>query len=216
MSNHLIDVHILHMPNENQDWWKSCEASLGGHPINIHNCNGIEGHIGLARKLAYEKGSAPYVAFVDPDDIVLPGGFQACLDVIEQSPDVCGVYSMSEVFTYDKDVPRLLHPYRTWSLMEMRLNTVEIHQLTVMRREDVMEFNEQIFPDIPVSNVMHNTAMFLAMADKKPWKAVDYVGYRWRNHPEGAHIKLQDSLDDRSKIFAYMNDIYYKNITTLY
>jgi rRNA maturation protein Nop10 len=218
MLENLIDVHILHMPTENQEWWKLCEESLVDHPINIYHCEGVPGNPGEARVLAYKNGNAPYVSFVDPDDIVMPGAFQKCLDGIEQNPDVCGVYTLSEEIDKDgKQVLKVLHPYRPWSLFHMRMNIVEIHQIAVMRREDVEIYHTEIYPSLPNTGTYHNTMMYLQMATKKPWMAIDHVGYKWRNHSAGVHNIFREDKNDTSREDTYkiMNKIYYDNMSKL-
>lgn len=212
MSNNLIDVHVLHMPNENQEWWKGCESSLVGHPINIHNCDGIEGNVGEARRLGFNLGSAPYVSFVDPDDIVFPDSFQICLDVLEQHPEVCGVYTLSQAINSNGIIiSRPWYPYRPWSLYNMRLNVVEIHQIAVMRRECVDEYHKLDYPTLPLTNMYSNTMMYLHMALKKPWIAIDHIGYSWRTHKDGVHQKYYQH-DDRKRAYDVMNKIYNTNL----
>ena len=57
-------------------------ASLEGHPINIHTLPGIAGDLRQARYLGYSKGDAPYVSFIDPDDVALPGTYERALNLL--------------------------------------------------------------------------------------------------------------------------------------
>lgn len=194
MTNNLIDVHILHMPNENQDWWKLCDASLKNHPINIYNCDGIYNNVGEARKLAFSQGTSPYVSFVDPDDIVLPGAFQQCLDVLEQNPNICGVYTTSNIMTPDGIVNKyIMKPYRPWSLINQQNNCLEIHQLVVMRREYVTLFYDTTYPRFPLTNLYSNSLLYLGLANIAPWISIDFVGYTWRHRIDGIHAITTES-----------------------
>lgn len=208
MSDNLIDVHVLHMPDENQEWWNDCEKSLIGHPINVHNCSGINGNVGESRRLGFSLGSAPYVSFVDPDDLVLPNSFQVCLDVLEQHPEVCGVYTLSKVMNATGSIStNLLHPFRPWSFHNMKKCVVEVHQLVVMRRECVDDYHTLDYPTIEVTNMYSNVIMFWYMAIKKPWIAVDHIGYTWRNHSKGVH-QVFNQNGDYTKYQDIISNIY--------
>lgn len=187
---HLIDVHILHLPDENQHWWKLCQESLQNHPINIFNCDGIPNNSPEARRLGYQHGTAPYVSFIDPDDIVLPGTFQKCLDVLEENPDICGVYTLSDTIDEDGNLidVHFSHPFREWSVEIMDNNLLEIHQTCVMRREYVETYYKHHYYNVPQCNVYDNTMLYIHLAKYKPWKAIDFVGYRWRKRIDGNHL----------------------------
>lgn len=184
----LIDVHILHLPNEDKKWAELCNKSLENHPINIFHCDGIQDNITKARYQAFQKGSAPYVSFVDPDDIVMPGAFQKCLDVIEQYPEVCGVYTLSELIDKDGKVLKIIHPFREWSLEVMEKGKpTEIHQLVVMRREDVMNIYETRYDELPIIR-FEMIRLYEFLGKIKPWKAIDFIGYQWRQHRNCTHL----------------------------
>lgn len=185
-----IDVHILHLPDENQHWWDLCQNSLQNHPINIFNCAGIPNNSPEARRLGYQHGTAPYVSFVDPDDIVSPGVFQKCLDVLENNPDICGVYTLSDTIDeYGNSIDvHFSHPFREWSIEIMNNNLLEIHQICVMRREYVETYYNYLYCKIPQCNVYDNTMLYIHLATYKPWKALDFVGYTWRKRTDGTHL----------------------------
>lgn len=84
----MIDVHLLIMPGERADWRKQCLASLRGEPAQVRVIPGKVDDLGGARAEAFLEGTSPYVSWVDPDDYVLPGGFQACIHVMKQDNSV--------------------------------------------------------------------------------------------------------------------------------
>jgi len=89
----MIDVHILTMPDDNQEWFAKCLDSLKDEPVCIHQAPGILDDIGNARANAFLLGDQSYVSFVDPDDYVLPGGFEQCYRQLEVHPDADAVYT---------------------------------------------------------------------------------------------------------------------------
>jgi len=84
-----IDVHVLLLPDTNQEWWQQCQDSLRNEPINLHVVDGVTGHVGQGRAKGFALGTAPYVCRVDPDDLVLPGGFSACIEALDMHPEAC-------------------------------------------------------------------------------------------------------------------------------
>lgn len=183
----MIDVHILHLPNERADWWQECEASLSDHPITIHHVDGVVGDIRQARLSGYQLGHHEYVSYVDPDDIVMPGAFQALLDTLSSNPHVDGAYSLSDRIDHNGKSLGLIHPFREYTQDYLRRNILEIHQLTCMRRSSIIntiQDNYHLIPPMGYAEVTY-CALF---AQKYLWKAVDHVGYAWRMHNGGAHI----------------------------
>ena len=45
-----VDVHILRVPNENEEWFQYCLESMEREPVNIHVLDGVVGHIGKGRQ----------------------------------------------------------------------------------------------------------------------------------------------------------------------
>lgn len=83
-----IDVHII-VYDEPQWQIDRCMESLKNEPINIHIVQGIEEWPpSEGRRKGYAMGTAPYHAYVDPDDYIVPGAFQLLLDAIGDA-DVC-------------------------------------------------------------------------------------------------------------------------------
>lgn len=98
--------------------------------------------VGIARNLGFALGSAPYVAFVDPDDLVAPGGLGALVDSLEQSgSDIAtghavqfrdgstewpywsmqsGLFAKASVATTLGEEPRLILDHTTWNKVYRR------------------------------------------------------------------------------------------------
>ena len=178
-----VDVHILHLPGENEHWWELCKESLKGHPINIHNLDGVVNNMWEGRCRGYRLGTAPYVSFVDPDDIVMPGAFQACLDALESEPEVGGAHTNSAIIDEEGNITRkrmIREDYR------MTIARHRVHQIAVMRRpvlEKAMELIE--VPDDTI--VFADYVIFAHAAMVAPWRFLHITGYQWRQHEGGQH-----------------------------
>ena len=84
----MIDVHMILLGDENPEWLAQCIQSLADEPVALHIVRGEFGHIGKWRAKGFRLGTNPYVAYVDPDDYVLPGAFAACAALLDSSADV--------------------------------------------------------------------------------------------------------------------------------
>ena len=188
----LVDVHICHLPGENQEWWQKCQDSLVGHPINVHNVDGIVGDFRRARYNGFCQGTSPYVSFVDPDDYVLPHTFEKCLEALEQTDDtVCGVYTQSKTLRLDKHGRRkfkIVNKYMPWKIEYMKSIDL-VHQIIVYKRDILMKMYDKNFDKIPKMKCT-DYAVNCLLAVNYDWHAVDHVGYVWRIHPDGMHHRM--------------------------
>ena len=137
-TTNFVDLHILrtHSP---QDWYDRAVASCEGEPVNLHLLEGIPGKVGLARAAAFRRGTAPYVAWVDDDDELVPGAIEQALAVLEARPEVVSVYSDLEIRGEDWG---LIEERRKplWTPMEQCQKLVAVHHLHVVRRRAVMRW----------------------------------------------------------------------------
>lgn len=205
-----VDVHVLHMPYEKPSWREKCLNQLAAEPVNVHHLDGIAGDIRAARNAAFRVGTAEYVSFVDLDDEITPGIFQHCIDILDQNPDVCGVYTMSHIIDENDNVVGFTHAFRPF-LQESRCDFLEIHQLVVMRREKVIQMLDSHYDEIPLC-VGAEVHMYWLMARNDPWIATKRLGYKWRVHSGGAHLEKSPLVDadqrrTSSFIFATYSDL---------
>jgi hypothetical protein len=179
-----VDTHILLMPDTNQTWWQECQKSLENEPINLHLVDGIPGHIGRGRAKGYSIGESPYVSCIDPDDLVVPGAFQACIDALEKNPQACGAYT-DEVLIDEEGEPIRpgLWSGRPWNPL-LQLEPKYLHHIFVMRREFVCRHLDELESKWP-----HLAEFVLKglLCAHGPWVHVNRVGYHWRVHPQGNH-----------------------------
>jgi Glycosyl transferase family 2 len=177
-----VDVHVLLLPDTLQNWWDECRMSLRDEPITLHEVSGVKGHVGKARANGFRHGESPYVSFVDPDDLVIPGAFQACLDVLEQNPEACGAYTDEMLISAEgKELNPGLWSGRPWNPLLM-LEPKYMHHILVMRRKFVQPHLEEIEEKWP------NMAEFVLkglLCQYGPWIHVDRFGYKWRMPPQG-------------------------------
>lgn len=203
----LIDVHIAHLPGENKEWWEQCQRSLVDEPINIHNIDGVVKNIKQTRYNGFLQGTSPYVSFVDPDDYVLPGAFAKCLEVIQHTPrDVCAAYTTSK-YLYEN---RLVDgkTYVPWSKPVM-CDPRRIHQLIVYKRKQLLEIFAQHYNDIDCF-ILPEFTLHAYLATKYNFVAINYPGYVWRIHSQGAH---NDVASAQHILIA--DQIYYNTIRML-
>lgn len=172
----LVDVHILRLPHEREDWFQYCLESLEREPVNIHVVDGVQGNVGAGRIKGFAQGTAPYAAYVDPDDLVCRGAFQACIDALEADTNKVLAYTrearISEggclIAEWDK---RLYEPF--FGKPEEALRA---HHLSVYRRASLpdLTFLAEYYtvPEMALKQRMwDNNFVF-----------VDRVGYQWRQH----------------------------------
>ncbi|APG25579.1 glycosyltransferase family protein [Syntrophotalea acetylenica] len=178
-----IDVHVLLLPDSNPDWWQECRASMQGEPINLHLVDGMVGHIGRRRARGFGLGAAPYVSCVDPDDLVIPGAFEACLKVLEDHPEACGAYT-DQLLIDAKG--KVIKP-GIWSGMPwnplLQLEPKYLHPVYVMRRRFMQKYLLEL-------GRWPNMAEFVLkglITAHGPWIHVNRFGYKWRMSGNAAH-----------------------------
>lgn len=176
-----VDTHVLLMPGTNPVWWKDCRQSLAEEPVRLHLIKGVKGHVGAGRIEGFRQGESPFVSCVDPDDLVIPGAFAACIEALEKNPDACGAYT-DELLINTKG--NTIRP-GIWSGQEwnplLQLEPRYLHHIYVMRRQ----FVEQHLHEL---EKWPNLAEFILkglVAAHGPWIHVDRFGYKWRLHDDG-------------------------------
>ena len=167
---------------ENREWLKQCRDSLEGHPINLFVEPGIEGDLNRARMDAINKGAAEFVSFVDPDDIVMPGAFQACLDVIGGHG---GAYTQELLIREDGAGIGVNRQAGT-----PRNNPMVAHHVVIVRRSIAQRMEALIR--------QHRFGcwwMLCAAADVLGgMEPTGTIGYQWRMHPSNSFIRPQNRV----------------------
>lgn len=164
-----IDVHMLVLGTEREDWMAKALASIPRSICNVHIVEGIRGDLGRARVNGYRHGDCPYVSFVDPDDWIEPDTFEQCLEYLDRT-GASGVVTEEIVYDYFRN---------------LRYRTRHKHGLSVYRREWI-ERHYADFERMP--NAVD--VRFSAMRDVV---LMPFVGRHWRKYDSEA-FKLRREI----------------------
>lgn len=170
----MIDVHVLTHEGTKREWLCQCLESLRGHPVVVHVVDNAGRSVGEGRSRGYALGEEPFVAYVDSDDYVLPGCFDACLEGLERHR---AVVTLEYV-----DVGGTIIPVPK-----------PAHSVAVYRREDVAPYIARL------RNSPHTADWHLRRALRPAQLQV--VGYVWRVHPGGDHTHTIQALEKEQRIW---------------
>lgn len=186
---HPIDCHILIDPAR-EHFHAACLASLAKEPVNIHALPAVFGHTGRGRMAGFSLGSAPYVSFVDDDDVVIPGAYQACIDSLDANPAAIGAYPDEILIDADENI--IGNGRSTgldWTTTRQLTLMPFVHHGVVMRRESVIS----LLPELERWRKYPEQVLFGLLVRKGPWIHVPTVGYKWRIH--GAQVVAHKSTE---------------------
>jgi len=173
-----IDVHMLHLHRDDKAWMAECIDRMVNEQINIHLIVGQEGNLMNARIGGYSIGRAPYVSYVDPDDLIEPGVFERCYEDLEKDRDLVGVYTQSSIINKDGTIVKeAMQPFREWQYHNMFNSLFEIHQLVVIRREFSDIVNKQMSSHYSIGHPYVEHLRYVLLSKLGPWKALPFVGY---------------------------------------
>lgn len=193
----MIDVHILKTKKDSDDLFEMCLKSLENEPINIFIENGIIGDLGKARDLAFSKGSSEYVSYVDPDDLVVPGIFEKCLDLM--TDDCAGVYSNETLIDIDGKIIREgCQHNQIWTYEKMKNDPRFVHGITILKRKLVEKYKSNIH-----GFVMHSDSLLKILVSengKNPFIHLNEVGYYWRQIKKDRNIDYKKEIKDKFDI----------------
>lgn len=125
------------------------------------------------------------MSFVDPDDVVEPGAFSACIEMLETNKNLTGAWTNS-ILINDTGVKIGVNSYRgmEFTVGNLLRHPTLVHQLVVMRRSAVT-------PVLPFLAGLTNYApwvLYVGVAAQGGFERVTMDGYRWRQHPRGMHL----------------------------
>lgn len=181
----MVDTHVILLPTTDQALWKACQDSLNAEPVNLHLIDGVDGHIGRGRAEGFKRGTSPYVSCVDPDDLVIPGAFTACLNALEKHPEACGAYTDELVIDAEgRTIRKGLWSGREWNPL-LQIEPQYLHHIFVMRRK----FVQQHLDELQLWPYLADFILKGLLAAHGPWIHVNGFGYKWRLHRNQAHKK---------------------------
>lgn len=173
-----VDVHVLSYSEP----WSSLQKtlkSLESLPCNVWLVmGGFPGSIGAARAFAFTLGAAEFVSFVDDDDEIDQSAFSACLEVLEQNPEVVGVYTDTAHVhpSGRRDVEKKGRP---WRPLRQLMRAPEITHLKLMRRSHV----EPYLDELARWPTYEEYVLCGLMTEHGPWRHLPIVGAYKRYKP---------------------------------
>jgi hypothetical protein len=146
---------------------------LTGVSLSLHTC--------LGRPIdpkGFLLGDSPYVSCVDPDGMVIPGAFQACIEALESHPQACGAYTDEYMITEKGKVIRPgIWSGREWNPL-LQLEPKYVHHIYVMRRKYI----ELLIDELHKWPNLSEFVVKCLITDFGPWIHVNRFGYKWRLH----------------------------------
>lgn len=185
----LIDVHSL----------VNGQFAPVEHPaINHFSMQPREGAWVEARVEAFLKGDAPFVSYVDPDDLLLPGSIDAVLPWLDRHKAI----STNSVRVEASGAGRLWRNYwQEWSIDHHVSHPRCIHQLVVVER-GVMERAIAEFTSFPGEfRRVGQELLYAAIAKVNGWVFVPDITYVWFNHGHGVGVSVDRETRKRISDF---------------
>lgn len=193
-----IDCHVLLQPDRGR-FSASCLGSLSGEPVNVHTMVGVRGHIGCGRMAGFALGGAPYVSFVDDDDAVIPGSFQACLTALESDPNAIGAFPDEIIIDEDGNtIGPGISTGSDWSINRQITLMPFVHHGVVMRRDAVTP----LLPYLANWPTFPEQILFGLLAITGRWIHIPQPGYQWRVHPGQASVGKRGEAEEVIRFLA--------------
>lgn len=164
----MIDVHVLTHAGTRIDWLAECLRSLEDEPCTVHVIRNMGGTVGYGRAQGYQRGSHPFVSYVDSDDFVYPGVMAAVIEGLKTHTSVC-----THEIALHNGVGFFRKPRGG-------------HNLFAARREAIEPLLDHMETIDYLSDVMVRRHL-------KPAQ-LDFVGYAWRLHEGQAHRNINGAM----------------------
>lgn len=88
----MLDVHILRRETLPQAVWERCMASVASERARVHVLPAIDKATSRARLAGFSVGTAPFVTYVDDDDMVSPGLLDQVHDFLVEHPTTHAIF----------------------------------------------------------------------------------------------------------------------------
>ena len=197
--NHFIDCHVLETPEGRPDWAAQLRTDLDAEPVNQHWLAGVDGRFGAARANGFSLGSAPFVAFADPDDRVISGTFARLLAVLLEHPQAPFAWAGEQ--RVDAELAPIGQPTVWPSGHDMRRHRNHpsyCHGIVLLRRELVMPVLGLLRESgIGADGVLTWRLANISGAPDSTPIHVPVVGRLWRQHRQQQHRTY--SASDRAR-----------------
>jgi hypothetical protein len=188
-----IDVHILTRPTSSKEWLAECIDSLKDEPVNLYVTQGVEGSIGQGRYHAFKLGNAPFVSFVDDDDLVVPGIYSEITNHLRADRVV-----FTDEILIDKDGNFLKHGWSShpeeWTELFPLITMVNgvkprYHHLVTLPRDQVIQNLDSLLLD----TIYCEPNLVYRLAGSCEFMHLKSVGYKYRIHDKSTTYKLFES-----------------------
>lgn len=179
----MFDLHIInHAPSTRPEWWERCLSSAREAEdkglCSVHVVESQSTNIGARSAAGFAIGHHPYVAYLDNDDILLPEAIPAMLDVLDNNPELCGVYSDNQQIDADGAV-MFERKRAAWSAVAQLCKADYPHHLAIYKRSAVMPF-------LPMIAEFSTYSMFVLaglVTQFGSWEHVPVIAYQRREQP---------------------------------
>ena len=215
----MIDVHIIPTVGFEQNY-ADMVAQLEAHPkIIVQTGEFIQDNLLEARWLAYNKGTAPYVSWVDGDDAILDLSWvDRALGILDRNPHVSCVYPRWRTLREDGVIKE--SPIHVWSPEHHSHFTYAPlpHHLSIMRRENVLELLKLAREN--VSGMIKNPERYVLSGLIRYGQLLSFndMAYEWRLRDGTARskedpadvikwVRHQASIDSRIAKSFVMKDL---------
>jgi hypothetical protein len=190
------------------EWILDCLTSLSHENVNIYTELALSGNTSSAREIGFKRGISKYVAFVDWDDIVIPGIFEKLYLACEENPDCSGAYSDEVlidadgeeiIFGWSRDPKPFLN--KNLDISFHKINGEYIHHLTLLKRKLVMEhfpLKTKRFPEPILLHELGSHGNFIHVKE---------VGYKWRRHPKNTILTYtKEEIEEAKNIIKEIDN----------
>lgn len=175
-----VELLIIYYPeNGKESWFEEAVESTKSHPVDLKiyrgNCLGPL-HL---RQEFISKCKTPYLAWIDDDDVLLPGTIQRCLDFLEKEENkkCCGVFT-SAIIINDESGEIILpnNSERIFSRDSHLQREFRPHHFMLFRKEAAMNCLE-ILPKFHSAKQMETFLITAYASLFGPWAFLDFPGY---------------------------------------
>jgi hypothetical protein len=169
----MLDVLITLSEHTPPAWVAQCRRSVAeaaaqtGYPVRVYEAIGVPGHVGRAMVQGFDLTSAPYVAWVDNDDYVLPHAFSCLASRFAARPDaICTREIQLGARGQELRIPRR-------------------HHLTAWRREVIDGWRDEIADNVAGLTSTRSAQELLRNGRSPQVEDVTEYAYVWRRYRSG-------------------------------
>ncbi len=157
---------------------------MQNEPVNVYVYDSASANIGALRADAFAVGAAPFLSFIDDDDWVAPGAFNACLSAL-RDPAVVGAYTdWTAVCATGAYVPVSAG---SWKPLYGLINYANILHTKVFRREPTM----RLLDGLRTWDTLEEAWLVGMLAANGRWQHVPVNGHFKRvGTPSGAGSRI--------------------------